>query len=68
MVERRFSPPYSTFFSDILERNNDYSDTVVTFFILEVPDYKSVMLIYFIYEVHFKSNAHAAKNQSNSFI
>ncbi len=43
-------------FSDISERNNDYSDTldfrrgwvgVVTFFVLEVPDYASAMLIYF---------------------
>ncbi len=48
------------FFSDILERNNDYSGAldfrrgrveVVTFFVLEVPDYESAMLIYFyIYE------------------
>ncbi len=48
-------------FSDISEWNNDYSDTfdfrrgwvgelgVVTFFVLKVPDYKSAMLIYFIY-------------------
>ncbi len=43
-------------FSDISERNNDYSDTldsrrgevgVVTFFVLKVPDYESAMLIYF---------------------
>ncbi len=45
-------------FSDISKQNNDYSDTldfrkgwvgevgVVTFFILEVLDYKSAMLIY----------------------
>ncbi len=42
-------------FSDISERNNDYSDTlyfrrgevgVVTFFVLEVPDYEAAMLIY----------------------
>ncbi len=45
-------------FSDILEGNNDYSDTLdfrrgwmeqvglVTFFVLEVSDYKSAMLIY----------------------
>ncbi len=42
-------------FSDISERNNHYSDTLdfrrgwvgeVTFFVLEVPDYKSAMLIY----------------------
>ncbi len=46
-------------FSDISERNNDYSDPldfrrgwgvgevrVVTFFVLEVPDYESGMLIY----------------------
>ncbi len=49
------------FFSDISERNNDYSDTlnfrrgevgVVTFFVLKVlkvPDYESTMLIYFLY-------------------
>ncbi len=48
-------------FRDVSEQNNDYSDTldfkrgwvgevrVVTFFILEVPDYKSAMIIYFIY-------------------
>ncbi len=44
------------FISDILERNNDYSDTldfrrgwvgVVTFFVLKVPDYETAMLIYF---------------------
>ncbi len=43
------------FFSDISERNNDYFDIptseggewgVVTFFVLEVPDYESAMLIY----------------------
>ncbi len=46
-------------FSDISERNNDYSDTLdfrrgwvgevglVTFFVLKVPDYESAMLIYF---------------------
>ncbi len=46
------------FFSDISERNNDYSDTldfgrgwvgeagVVTFFVLKVPGYESAMLIY----------------------
>ncbi len=42
-------------FSDISERNNDYSDTLdfrrrggggVMFFVLEVPDNESVMLIY----------------------
>ncbi len=42
-------------FSDILERNNDYSDTldfrrgsvgVFAVFVLEVPDYKFAMLIY----------------------
>ncbi len=51
-------------FSDILEKN-DYSDTqlqkgvsgVVTFFILEVPDYKSAMLIYlYIYSIFKKRN------------
>ncbi len=45
--------------SDIAEGNNDYSDTldfrrggevgVVTFFVLEVPDYKSAMLIYRVF-------------------
>ncbi len=50
------SPKEGLILSDISERNNDYSDTldfrrrvgeveVVTFFVLEVPDYKSVMLI-----------------------
>ncbi len=46
---------YLEHFSDILERNNDYSDSldfrkgewgevgVVTFFILEVSDYESTM-------------------------
>ncbi len=46
------------FLNDILEWNNDYSDTldfrkewvgemgVVTFFVLEVPDYESAMFIY----------------------
>ncbi len=50
--------------SDISERNNDYSDTldfrrgwlgemaVVTFFILVVPDYESVMLIYFFIYIY----------------
>ncbi len=51
-------------FSDISERNNNYSDNldfrrgwvgevgVVTFFVLEVPDYESAMLIYcYIYRV-----------------
>ncbi len=45
-------------FNDISERNNDYSDTLdfrrwwveevgfVTFFVLEVPDYKSAMFLY----------------------
>ncbi len=45
----------SILFSDISERNNDYSDTlnfrggrvgVVTFFVLKVPDYESALLIY----------------------
>ncbi len=47
------------FFSDISEQNNDYSDTLdfrrgwveevgmVTFRVLEVPDYESATLIYF---------------------
>ncbi len=51
-------------FSDILEQNNDYSDAhdfrrewvgkvgVVTFFILEVPDYKFAMLIYLYIFIH----------------
>ncbi len=46
-------------FSDISERNNDYSDThdfwrgwvgevgVLRFFVLKVPDYESAMLMYF---------------------
>ncbi len=45
----------ANFFSDISERNNDYSDTLdfrrgrvgaVTFFVLKVPDYESAMLVY----------------------
>ncbi len=55
------------FFSDISERNNDYSDTldfkrewvgevaVVTFFVLEVPDFKSAMLIWVILKKSPKS-------------
>ncbi len=51
-------------FSDISERNNDYSDTldfrggwvgevgVVTFFLLEVPDYESAMFIYIYIYIH----------------
>ncbi len=51
----------SLIFSDISERNNDYSDTldfrrgrvgdvrVVTFFVLKVPDYESAMLIYRVF-------------------
>ncbi len=53
----RYSFCFNFFFSDISERNNDYSDTldfrrgrvgevgVVTFFVLEVSDYKSATLI-----------------------
>ncbi len=45
---------YLSFFSDISERNNDYSGTLRSeegeggghFFVLEVPGYKSVVLIY----------------------
>ncbi len=61
-------------FSDISERNNDYSDTldfrrgwvgevgVVTFFNLKVPDYESAMLIYlYIYTVMDKSKWTAEK-------
>ncbi len=60
-MEILFSPYFFSLwiviFSDILERNNDYSDSldfgrewvvVATFFILEVPDYKSAMLIYLL--------------------
>ncbi len=50
-------------FSDISERNNDYSDTldfrrelgemgVVTFFVQEVPDYEFAMLIYLYIHTH----------------
>ncbi len=51
-------------FSDISERNNDYSDTlyirsrwvgdvgVITFFVLKVPDYKSAMLYTYIFIVY----------------
>ncbi len=56
---------------DISERNNDYSDTldfrrgevrVVTFFVLEVPNYKSTMLIYFyIYRDDMKPGQHFGK-------
>ncbi len=54
-------------FSDISEQNNDYSDTldfrrwsvgevgVVTFFILEVPDYESAMLIYMYKKLQYRS-------------
>ncbi len=54
--------------SDISERNNDYSDTldfrrgwvvVVTFFIFEVPDYKSTMLIYSYIYVYIFMNKNA---------
>ncbi len=49
-------------FSDILEQNNDYCDTLdlrrgwvgeVMFFVLQVPDYKSIMLIY-LYILYIK--------------
>ncbi len=59
VIIKCFTPRF-VFFSDISERKNDYSDTLdfrrgrvgevgmVTFFILEVPDYESAMLIYFV--------------------
>ncbi len=55
-------------FSDILERNNDYSDTLNWrrggvdghVFILEVPDHKSAMLIY---KGHFKSKGTLLQSQ-----
>ncbi len=61
---RHFFPRRRYFFSDISKRNNDYSDTLdfrrgrvgkvglVTFFVLEIHDYESAMLIYFyIYKI-----------------
>ncbi len=51
------------FFSEILKQNNDYTHTlefgrgwlgevrIVTFSILEVPEYKSAMLIYTVYSI-----------------
>ncbi len=55
--KKEYFPPFV--FSDILERNNKWllwprdfwrrwvgEVGVVTFFVLEVPDYKSAMLIY----------------------
>ncbi len=53
------SDPLPFFLSNISERNNDYSDNldfrrgevgVVTFFVLEVSDYKSAMLYLYIYK------------------
>ncbi len=56
--EFRLTLPTKFLFSDISERNNDYSNTldfrrgwvgevgVVTFFVFEIPDFKSAMLIY----------------------
>ncbi len=60
--------PNYRYFSDISERNNDYSDTldfirgpvgevgVVTFFVSEVTDYESAMLIWVVLQKlsHFK--------------
>ncbi len=43
-------------FSDISERNNDYSDTLVSgggpFFVLEVPDYECAMLINILFYIY----------------
>ncbi len=62
LFQNRFFSPTSIF-SSVLEGSNDYFNTlnfrrgwlgevgVITFFILEVPDYKSAMLIYlYIYQ------------------
>ncbi len=61
------------FFSDISERNNDYSDTLdfrrgwvgedVTFFVSKVPDYKSAMLIYLYICGRAHKNQESIQNQ-----
>ncbi len=57
-------------FSDILERNNNYSDTLafrrgwvgeVTLFVMEVVDYKSAMLIYLCIHTHTHTHTHTHK-------
>ncbi len=63
-----------------MERNDDYSDThdlgggwmgevgVITFFILEVPDYKSAMLIYYLYLYNRFSRSITSQLQNWAFL
>ncbi len=71
----RRTNPSTSFFSGISERNNDYSDIldfgrervrVVTFFVLEVPDYKSAMLMYLLYTNPLPASSALQNNHFNS--